>query len=74
MIYFSEDTSTYIKNFIQVSMDKPDTSDRSAITRYNRRVLAYRSVLSRAGFQSPRNINPRTTGLFNRESSNCNAK
>jgi len=63
----SEDTSTYIKSFIQVSMEQPDAADRSALTRYNRRVLAYRSVLARAGFQVPRNINPRTTGLFNRD-------
>ena len=63
----SEDTSTYIKSFIQVSMEQPDAADRSALTRYNRRVLAYRSVLARAGFQVPRNINPRPTGLFNRD-------
>ena len=63
----SEDSTTYIKSFVQVSFEQPDADDRSALTRYNRRVLAYRSVLFRAGFQPPVNINPTTRGLFNRE-------
>jgi hypothetical protein len=61
----SEDTSIYIKNFCQVSFEKPDENDRGAITRYNRRVLAYRSVLARAGFVIPTNIKPNTEKLFN---------
>jgi hypothetical protein len=64
---FSEDTSSYIKNFCQVSFEKPDENDRSAITRYNRRVLAYRSVLARAGFDIPNNIKPNTRNLFNQQ-------
>jgi hypothetical protein len=62
-----EDPTTYIKSFVQVSFEQPDADDRSALTRFNRRVLAYRSVLFRAGFQPPANINPTTRGLFNRE-------
>lgn len=64
---FTEDNTNYIKNFLQVSFEKPDANDRSALTRYNRRVLAYRAVLSRAGFQAPNNITPNLTNLFNRE-------
>lgn len=61
----AEDTPTYIKNFLQVSFEAPDPNDRSATTRYNRRVLAYRSVLARAGFDVPSNVTASTRGLFN---------
>lgn len=63
----SEDTATYIKNFLQVDFEEPDPNDRSAVTRYNRRVLAYRAILSRAGFTPPANITPNTNRLFNKE-------
>jgi hypothetical protein len=62
-----EDTTTYMKNFCQVSFERPDENDRSAITRYNRRVLAYRSVLARAGFEVPKNTKPITKNLFNQQ-------
>ena len=62
-----EDTGISIKNFTQVNFEKPDVNDRSALTRYNRRVLAYRSILHRAGFQAPNNINPHIKGLFNKD-------
>ena len=62
------DTTIYIRNFVQVAFgERPDNSERSALTRYNRRVLAYRSVLFRAGFTPPTNIRPFTRGLFNRD-------
>nr|HQU93621.1 DUF87 domain-containing protein [Pyrinomonadaceae bacterium] len=63
----SEDSVQYIKNFCQISFEPPDPTDRSALTRYNRRVLAYRSVLARAGFEVPSGLLPSTRGLFNRE-------
>jgi hypothetical protein len=63
----SEDNTTYIKNFCQVNFEQPDENDRSALTRYNRRVLAYRSVLARAGFATPQNIRPSTQNLFNKD-------
>jgi hypothetical protein len=63
----SEDSSTYIKNFMQIAFEKPAQDDRSATTRYNRRVLAYRSVLARAGFPIPNGFKVFTTGLFNRD-------
>jgi hypothetical protein len=63
----SEDTTTYIKNFLQVAFEKPDENDRSATTRYNRRVLAYRAVLARSGFSVPSNLSISTKGLFNKD-------
>ena len=62
-----DDTTTYIKNFSQVNFEQPDDNDRSALTRYNRRVLAYRALLSRAGFEIPINLNPNTRNLFNQD-------
>ncbi|GBE00099.1 AAA-like domain protein [bacterium BMS3Abin07] len=63
----AEDGTTYIKNFVQVSFEPPAPDDRSALTRYNRRVLAYRSVLARAGFNVPNDLKASTKGLFNRD-------
>jgi hypothetical protein len=63
----SEDSTNYIKQFCQVSFDEPDPNDRSATTRYNRRLLAYRSVLARAGFQVPSSLRASTKGLFNQD-------
>lgn len=62
---FAADDVGYMRNFRQVTFDTLDTNDRSAMIRYNRRVLAYRSVLSRAGFEAPNNIRASTRGLFN---------
>lgn len=61
------DTSKYIQNFQQIVFEKPDQSDRSALTRYNRRLLAYRALLHKAGFKSPTNLQPSTKGLFNKD-------
>lgn len=63
----NEDSATYIKNFVQVSFEQPDQNDHGALTRYNRRVLAYRSVLARAGFSIPQNLRPQTSRLFNQD-------
>jgi hypothetical protein len=62
---FSQDDPIYLRNFAQVIFESPDPQDRSATTRYNRRVLAYRAILYRAGFTPPTNITPNTNRLFN---------
>ncbi|MEW6108063.1 MAG: hypothetical protein AB1632_02680 [Nitrospirota bacterium] len=62
---FTQDDPIYLRNFTQVFFERPDPADRSALTRYNRRVLAYRAILFRAGFTPPNNIRPQTRGLFN---------
>lgn len=63
----SDDQTTHIKTFVQVNFEPPDPSDQSAVTRHNRRVLAYRSVLARAGFQVPTNLKAFTSRLFNQQ-------
>ena len=60
----SEDTSKYIRNFVQIRFEKPEPNDRSAYTRYKRRVLAYRTLLFKAEFKLPKGLNPDCRGLF----------
>jgi len=59
------DGSKYIQNFQQVTFEKPDASDKSATVRYLRRILAYRALLSKAGFGVPGNLKPVTTVFSN---------
>jgi hypothetical protein len=63
----SDDATAYIKNFLQVNLEKPDESDNSAMTRYKRRVLAYRAVLAKAGFSIPQKLPVSTKNLFNKD-------
>lgn len=60
------DSVKYISNFVQVSFSPPsDPNDKSANTRYERKVLAYRAILNGAGFAPPASIRPSTRNLFN---------
>lgn len=61
------DSAKYIGNFRQVVFERPDSQDKSATTRYARRVLAYRALLAKAGFAMSPNIPPATKGLFNQD-------
>lgn len=62
------DGSKYIQNFRQVVFERPDENDRSAMTRYKRRVLVYQALLKKADFDLPQNLlQPDTTKLFNQE-------
>jgi DNA helicase HerA-like ATPase len=68
----SGDSSKYIQNFRQVVFEEPDTRDHSAMTRYERRVLVYQTLLSKAGFIVPSSLKPSTKrkngkALFNEE-------
>ena len=57
-------SANYISNFSDLRFVKPSDDDRGQITRYNRRVLAYRALLSQAGFRVPTNIRPNVQSLF----------
>lgn len=70
---FSNDTSQYIRNFVQVKFEPPtqtaygDREYHSARIRYNRRVLAYRALLKKAGFRVPSQLIPNLSNLFGQE-------
>jgi hypothetical protein len=57
----------YISNFMDVRLEPPDAQDRSATTRFNRRVLFYRALLTKAGLQAPTSIQPQLQNLFNQD-------
>ncbi len=61
----SDQNAIYLSNFKNVILDSPDPNDRSAITRHKRRLLAYRTLLFKAGLKVPTNFQPDTKGLFN---------
>jgi hypothetical protein len=61
----SDQTANYHSNFRNVFFESPASSDRSAVTRHKRRVLAYRSLLFKAGLRVPTGLNPDTRNLFN---------
>ncbi len=62
-----DDSAKFIQNFRQVRFEKPAETDKSAMTRFNRRVLAYRALLAKADFPVPSSLVPLTIRLFNEE-------
>ena len=53
--FLEDESSDYVRSFLAVDMTQPDdyTSNRSAKTRYDRKVAAYLCCLYRAGFPAP---------------------
>ena len=48
-----DDRAIYTQAFLNVNWEKPDPRDRSATTRYGRRVACYQAILEAAGFPVP---------------------
>lgn len=61
------ESSIYAKSFIDVSLVAPSPDDRSATVRHKRRVLAYRAILAKAGYEVPEGLGAVTKGMFNSE-------
>ena len=62
-----EEKSIYTKNFRQVGFIK-QSDETGQNTRYERRVLAYRALLSKAGFSPPSSLSkPRWGNLFSKD-------
>lgn len=64
--HLSEDQTQFVRAFATVDFSEPpDSSDKSATTRWNRRVLAYHALLAKAGFARPSTMSaPQGKGLF----------
>ena len=56
----AEDPSKYMSNFRDIRFEAPDRNESSNRIRYERRVLCYRVLLHKAGFDAPDGIVPRT--------------
>lgn len=62
------DNAKYIANFRDAMLEPPaEGSDFGDTVRYQRRILCYRALLHKAGFEVPEKIKPKTEKLFSKE-------
>ncbi|RLJ73663.1 ATP-binding protein [Pedobacter alluvionis] len=54
--FLSEDGGDYLKSLLALDLTEPPTTERSAYTRWQRKVAAYQCCLYRAGFPPPANL------------------
>ena len=71
-VTLSGQDSIYIKNFCQVRFEAPDANDDSALTRYERRVLAYRALLAEAGYEASQTMRASTRSSTGKSLFNAN--
>ncbi len=57
----------YIRNFINLRFEEPDSSDQGSSTRYQRKLLVYKTLLSKSDFIPPNNGVVLKNNLFNKE-------
>lgn len=57
-----DDRAIYTQAFLNVSWERPDPQDKSATTRYERRLACYQAILAAAGFTVPDGHRVRFTG------------
>ncbi|MEY2484185.1 MAG: hypothetical protein QOK24_2713 [Verrucomicrobiota bacterium] len=60
------ETANYFKNFAQVRFGQKPPPGNTAI-RHDRRVLVYRALLARAGYQVPKALSPYVAKLFSKD-------
>jgi DNA helicase HerA-like ATPase len=61
--HFKDDKSDYLNNLKAIEFSEPeDASDRSAVTRYERRVAAYKCCLYKAGYRFQKGFKVRFQG------------
>lgn len=53
------DVTRFVTGFLTVDLTPPDATDRSATTRYERRVAVYKCILAAAGFEAPDSLRVR---------------
>lgn len=58
----AEETGDYVTGFTVVNLEAPAESDRSAFTRYQRKLSVYLCCLYRAGFREPANFKVKFSG------------
>lgn len=71
--HLSDDTTEFVRAFRTVDFSEPpEPTDRSALTRWDRRVLAYNALLFKAGYERPASLStPRGRNLFRRDLTNA---